>query len=29
MNVLLVEDNVLLGDPVRDHVAAEGHSVDW
>ncbi|MCS0460377.1 DNA-binding response OmpR family regulator [Rhizobium tibeticum] len=29
MNVLLVEDNVLLGDAVRDHIAADGHSVDW
>jgi DNA-binding response OmpR family regulator len=29
MNVLLVEDNVVLGDAVRDHVAAKGHSVRW
>jgi DNA-binding response OmpR family regulator len=29
MNVLLVEDNVMLGDAVRDHVAADGHAVDW
>jgi DNA-binding response OmpR family regulator len=29
VNVLLVEDNVLLGDAVRDHVAADGHLVDW
>jgi DNA-binding response OmpR family regulator len=29
MNVLLVEDNALLGDAVRDHVCAKGHSVEW
>lgn len=29
MNVLLVEDNVVLGDAVRDHVCAKGHSVEW
>jgi len=29
VNVLLVEDNILLGDAVRDHIAADGHSVDW
>jgi two-component system OmpR family response regulator len=29
MNVLLVEDNVVIGDAVRDHVAARGHSVEW
>jgi two-component system OmpR family response regulator len=29
MNVLLVEDNVVFGDAVRDHVAARGHSVEW
>ncbi|MDM9628575.1 response regulator [Rhizobium sp. S152] len=29
MQVLLVEDNMLLGDAIRDHVAADGHSIDW
>src|SRR5690606_27869227 len=29
MRVLLVEDEAGLGAAVRDHVAAEGHSVDW
>lgn len=29
LRVLLVEDNAILGDAVRDHVAAEGHAVDW
>jgi len=29
MNVLLVEDNAVLGDAVCDHVSASGHSVEW
>lgn len=29
MRVLLVEDDPGLGAAVRDHVAAEGHTVDW
>lgn len=29
MRVLLVEDDTGLGAAVRDHVAAEGHTVDW
>jgi two-component system, OmpR family, response regulator len=29
MRVLLVEDDAGLGAAVRDHVAAEGHTVDW
>jgi two-component system OmpR family response regulator len=29
VNVLLVEDNVILGDAVRDHVFVKGHSVEW
>ena len=29
MRVLLVEDDATLGAAVRDHVAAEGHAVDW
>lgn len=29
MRVLLVEDNIMLGDAVRDHVAANGHAIDW
>lgn len=29
MRVLLVEDDVGLGAAVRDHVAADGHTVDW
>ena len=29
MRVLLVEDDTGLGAAVRDHVAAEGHSIDW
>ncbi|MDM9620860.1 response regulator [Rhizobium sp. S96] len=29
LKVLLVEDNALLGDAVRDHVEAEGHRVKW
>jgi len=29
MRVLLVEDDRILGAAVRDHIVAEGHSVDW
>ncbi|MCC7319641.1 MAG: response regulator transcription factor [Rubellimicrobium sp.] len=29
MRILLIEDDTILGAAVRDHVAAEGHSVDW
>ena len=29
MRVLLVEDDPGLGAAVRDHVAAEGHTIDW
>jgi len=29
MRVLLVEDDAILGEAVRDHVAAQGHAVDW
>ena len=29
MRVLLVEDDVGLGAAVREHVAADGHTVDW
>jgi two-component system OmpR family response regulator len=29
MRVLLVEDDVNLGEAVRDHVAGDGHAVDW
>lgn len=29
MRVLLIEDDRILGDAVRDHIAAEGHAVDW
>ncbi|MDO9439791.1 MAG: response regulator transcription factor [Beijerinckiaceae bacterium] len=29
MRVLLVEDEAALGAAVRDHVAADGHAVDW
>ena len=29
MRVLLVEDDEDIGDAVRDHVAADGHAVDW
>lgn len=29
MRVLLVEDDELLGDAVRTHVARQGHAVDW
>lgn len=29
MRVLLIEDDAGLGEAVRDHVAADGHAVDW
>ncbi len=29
MRVLVIEDDYVLGDAVRDHVAAQGHGVDW
>ena len=29
MRVLLVEDDAILGEAVHDHVAANGHAVDW
>lgn len=29
MRVLLIEDDEVLGDAVRDHIAADGHAVDW
>jgi two-component system OmpR family response regulator len=29
MRVLLIEDDASLGEAVRDHVAGEGHAVDW
>lgn len=29
MDVLLVEDNALIGDAVREHIAADGGRVDW
>lgn len=29
MRVLLVEDDHVLGAAIRDHLAAEGHGVDW
>ncbi|MCL6707929.1 response regulator transcription factor [Pseudomonas sp. R2.Fl] len=29
MRVLLIEDDAVLGEAVRDHVAAAGHAVDW
>lgn len=29
MRVLLVEDEAILGQAIRDHVAAAGHAVDW
>ncbi|MER9140856.1 response regulator transcription factor [Mesorhizobium sp. M0830] len=29
MRVLLIEDDPVLGEAVRDHVAADGHAVDW
>lgn len=29
MRILLVEDDMVLGAAVRDHIAGDGHSVDW
>ncbi|MFA6155813.1 response regulator [Mesorhizobium sp.] len=29
MRVLLIEDDPLLGEAVRDHIASHGHAVDW
>lgn len=29
MRILLVEDDTILGAAVRDHIIADGHSVDW
>lgn len=29
MRVLLIEDDASLGEAVRDHIASEGHAVDW
>lgn len=29
VRVLLIEDDAILGEAVRDHVAANGHAVDW
>lgn len=29
MRVLLIEDDLLLGEAVRDHIASHGHAVDW
>lgn len=29
MRVLLIEDDLTLGEAVRDHVASEGHAIDW
>ncbi|WP_075291853.1 response regulator [Pararhizobium arenae] len=29
MRILLVEDDQILGEAVRDHVLANGHAVDW
>lgn len=29
MRVLLIEDDVVLGQAIRDHVAEAGHAVDW
>jgi two-component system, OmpR family, response regulator len=29
MRILLIEDEESLGPAVRDHIAAEGHAVDW
>ena len=29
MRVLLIEDHRVIGDAVRDHIAADGHAVDW
>jgi len=29
LRVLLVEDDAVLGEAVHDHIAADGHAVDW
>ncbi|MBD9447373.1 response regulator [Rhizobium sp. 42MFCr.1] len=29
MNVLVVEDNINIGDAISAHVVADGHRVDW
>jgi two-component system, OmpR family, response regulator len=29
LRVLFVEDDAILGEAIRDHVAADGHAVDW
>jgi two-component system OmpR family response regulator len=29
MRILLIEDDYVLGAAIRDHVAADGHGVDW
>ncbi|MGV8955288.1 MAG: response regulator [Cypionkella sp.] len=29
MRILLIEDDAVLGAAIRDHIAAEGHGVDW
>jgi two-component system OmpR family response regulator len=29
VRVLLIEDDEMIGDAVRDHIAAAGHAVDW
>ncbi len=29
MRILLIEDDAILGAAVRDHIAADGHCVDW
>lgn len=29
MRILLIEDNVILGEAVRDHLAGDGMAVDW
>ncbi|SHF10031.1 two-component system, OmpR family, response regulator [Kaistia soli DSM 19436] len=29
MRILLIEDDEMLGGALRDHIAAEGHAIDW
>ena len=29
MRILLIEDDSILGNAVRDQVRADGHSIDW
>ena len=29
LRILLIEDDYVLGAAIRDHVIADGHSVDW